>query len=54
VCAIELFDNKVSIAALLQPANHRDALTRTRMQRVVNQNIKPMFLGSMSPSRKVR
>jgi hypothetical protein len=52
VRTIGLFDNKVSIAALLQLANQRNALARTRMQRVMNQNIKRLFLGSMSPSRK--
>jgi hypothetical protein len=52
VRAIGLFDDEVSIAALLQAANHHNTLTRTRMQRVVNQNIKPLFLGSMSLSRK--
>ena len=34
-----------------QPAHHHDAFARTRMLRVLDQNVKGLFLGSMSPSR---
>ena len=37
-----------------QPAHHHDAFAHTRMLRVLDQNVKGLFLGSMSPSRKVR
>ncbi len=32
---------------MLQPARHHNAFPRTRMQRVLNQNVKGLFLGSM-------
>jgi hypothetical protein len=35
-----------------QPAHHHDAFARTRMLRVLDQNVKGLFLGSMSPSRR--
>jgi hypothetical protein len=44
----------VDAAAMPQPAHHHDAFARTRMLRVLDQNVKGLFLGSMSPSRKVR
>jgi hypothetical protein len=37
---------------MVQPAHHGNAFARTRMLRVLNQNIKGLFLGSMSPSRR--
>jgi hypothetical protein len=37
---------------MLQPAHHHNAFARTRMLRVLDQNVKGLFLGSMSPSRK--
>jgi hypothetical protein len=42
----------MSAAAMLQPAYDSNALACTRVMRVLDQNIKQMFLGSMSPSRK--
>ena len=35
-----------------QPTHHHDAFARTRMLRVLDQNVKGLFLGSMSPSQK--
>jgi hypothetical protein len=37
---------------MLQPAHHHYAFARTRMLRVLDQNVKGLFLGSMSPSRR--
>jgi hypothetical protein len=37
---------------MLQPAHHHDAFARTRMLRVLDQNVEGLFLGSMSPSRR--
>ena len=37
---------------MLQSAHHDDAFARTRMLRVLDQNVEGLFLGSMSPSRK--
>src|SRR5437868_6520809 len=36
---------------MLQSAHHHNAFARTRMLRVLDQNVKGLFLGSMSPSR---
>src|ERR1700719_5392367 len=52
--AVGLLDDKVDAAALPQPAHHHDAFARTRMLRVLDQNVKGLFLGSMSPSRRAR
>jgi hypothetical protein len=37
---------------MLQPAHHGNAFARTGMLRVLDQNVKGLFLGSMSSSRK--
>ena len=37
---------------MLQSAHHHDAFARTRMLRVLDQNVEGLFLGSMSPSRR--
>jgi hypothetical protein len=37
---------------MVQPAHHHNAFARTRMLWVLDQNVKGLFLGSMSPSRK--
>jgi len=50
--AVGLLDDKMDAAAMLQPARHHNAFPRTRMQRVLDQNVKGLFLGSMSPSRR--
>jgi hypothetical protein len=52
VCAVSLLNNEVSAAAMLQPAYDRDAFASTWMLGVLDQNVKGLFLGSMSPSRK--
>ena len=36
---------------MVQSAHHHNAFARTRMLRVLDQNVKGLFLGSMSPSR---
>jgi hypothetical protein len=38
---------------MLQSAHHHDAFARTRMLRVLDQNVEGLFLGSMSPSRMI-
>ena len=37
---------------MVQSTHHHNASARTRVQRVLDQNVKRLFLGSMSPSRK--
>ena len=37
---------------MVQSTHHHNAFARTRVQRVLDQNVKRLFLGSMSPSRK--
>jgi hypothetical protein len=37
---------------MLQPTHHGNAFARARMVRVSDQNIKRLFLGSISQSRK--
>jgi hypothetical protein len=44
----------VDAAAIVQLTYDGNALTGTRMLRVLDQNFKGLFLGSMSSSRKVR
>ena len=39
---------------MVQSTHHHNAFARTRVQRVLDQNVKRLFLGSMSPSRKAR
>jgi hypothetical protein len=39
---------------MLQSTHDGNPFTRTRMQRVLDQNVKRLFLGSMSPSRRAR
>jgi hypothetical protein len=50
--AVGLLDDKVDAAPMPQPTHHHDAFARTRMLRVLDQNVKGLFLGSMSPSQK--
>jgi hypothetical protein len=50
--AIGLLDDKVAATTMLQTTYDSHALTRTRVMRVSNQNVKTLFLGSMSWSRK--
>ena len=50
--AVGLLDDKMDAAAMLQPARHHNAFPRTRMLRVLDQNVKGLFLGGMLPSRK--
>ena len=52
--AVRLIDDKMSAAAILQHAHHNDALAGSRMVRVEDQNVKGVFLGSISCSRKGR
>jgi hypothetical protein len=52
--AIGLLDDKVDAAPMVQPAHHHNAFARTRMLWVLDQNVKRLFLGSMSPSRKAQ
>ena len=52
--AVGLLDDKVDAAPMLQPAHHHNAFARTRMLRVLDQNVEGLFLGSMSPSRRAR
>jgi hypothetical protein len=42
----------VDTAPMLQSAHHHHAFARTRMLRVLDQNVEGLFLGSMSPSRR--
>jgi hypothetical protein len=42
----------VDVAAMLQSAYHRNMFASARMERVSDQNIKLLFLGSISQSRK--
>ena len=39
---------------MVQSAHHYNAFARTRMLWVLDQNVKGLFLGSMSPSRRGR
>jgi hypothetical protein len=39
---------------MLQPAHHLNAFARTRMLWVLDQSVKGLFLGGMSPSRRAR
>jgi hypothetical protein len=52
--AVRLLDDKVDAAPMVQSAHHYNAFARTRMLRVLDQNVKELFLGSMSPSRRGR
>ena len=52
--AVRLLDDKVDTAPVVQSTYHGNAFARTRMLRVLDQNVKGLFLGSMSPSRKAR
>ena len=47
-----LLDDKVDVAPMVQPAHHHNAFARTRMLGVLDQNVKGLFLGGMSPSRR--
>jgi hypothetical protein len=49
-----LLDDKVPAAAMLQAPHHGHAFARMRVMRVSDHNVKPLFLGSMSPSRRDR
>jgi hypothetical protein len=51
---VGLLDDKVDVAPMVQPAHHHNAFARTRMLGVLDQNVKGLFLGGMSPSRKAR
>jgi len=50
--AVRLLDDKVDAAPMVQSTHHDNAFARTRMLRVLDQNVKGLFLGSMSPSRR--
>jgi hypothetical protein len=50
--AVRLLDDKVDTAPVVQSTYHGNAFARTRMLRVLDQNVKGLFLGSMSPSRR--
>ena len=52
--AVRLLDDKVDAAAMVQLTHYRNAFTRTRMLRVADQNVKGLFLGGMSLSRRGR
>jgi len=52
--AVGLLDDKVDAAPMVQSAHHHNAFARTRMLWVLDQNVKGLFLGSMSPSRRGR
>jgi len=54
VRAVRLLDDKVDAAAMVQLTHYRNAFTRTRMLRVADQNVKGLFLGGMSLSRRGR
>jgi hypothetical protein len=47
-----LLDDKVAAAAMLQTPYDSQVFTRARVMRVSDQNIKRLFLGSMSLSRR--
>jgi hypothetical protein len=47
-----LLDDKVAAATMLQTTYNSHALTCTRVMRVLDQNVKALFLGSMSRPRK--
>jgi hypothetical protein len=49
--AVGLLDDKVNVALMVQPAHHHNAFARTRMLGVLDQNVKGLFLGGVSPSR---
>jgi hypothetical protein len=49
--AVGLLDDEVDAARMPQPAHHGNAFARTRMLMVLDQNVKGLFSGSMSPSR---
>jgi len=51
---VALLDDEMSAAAMLQSPHNSNAFTRVRVMRVLDQNVKQMFLGSMSPSRRAR
>ena len=50
--AVRLLDDKVDTAPVVQSTYHGNAFARTRMLRVLDQNVERLFLGSMSPSRR--
>ena len=52
--AVGLFDDKVAAATILQTAYDSHAFTGTWVMRVSDQDVKRLFLGSMSSSRKGR
>jgi len=43
---------EVDAAPMVQSTHHDNAFARTRVRRVLDQNVKGLFLGSMSPSRR--
>jgi hypothetical protein len=51
-CAVGLVDDKVDLAAMLKSTHHGNAFARARMERVSDQNVKRLFLGSISQSRR--
>jgi hypothetical protein len=52
--AVGLLDDKVDAAAIVQLPYYGNAFAGTRMLRVLDQNVKGLFLGSMSLSRRGR
>jgi hypothetical protein len=52
--AVRLLDDKMDTAPMVQSTHHHNAFARTRMLTVLDQNVKGLFLGSMSPSRRGR
>jgi hypothetical protein len=49
-----LLNDEVAAAAVLQPTHNNNVFARVRVMRVSDQNVKRLFLGSMSSSRKER
>ena len=52
--AIRLLNDKVETAGMLQLTHDGNAFAHARMFRILDQNIKGLFLGSMSLFRKAR
>jgi len=46
-----MVDNKMRAAAMLQAAHHDNTLARAWVVRIVDQDVKALFLGSISRAR---
>jgi hypothetical protein len=50
--AVKLLDDKVDAAPVVQSTHDHNAFARARVLRVLDQNVKGLFLGGMLPSRR--